>query len=74
VNVEGLNVEEADRETTLQQMGYIPPRVLSLALVAIAAVQKPEVKDAVSVAMATLLPAHHPCLGGEECVLLFLTG
>ncbi|WAR01242.1 GCN1-like protein [Mya arenaria] len=61
VDVEALNFEEGDRDTILEQMKYISPRILSSALVAMAAVKKPEVKDAVSIAKATLIPAHHPC-------------
>ncbi|XP_052799821.1 eIF-2-alpha kinase activator GCN1-like [Mya arenaria] len=62
VDVEALNFEEGDRDTILEQMKYISPRILSSALVAMAAVKKPEVKDAVSIAKATLIPAHHPCV------------
>ncbi|KAH3887187.1 hypothetical protein DPMN_011203 [Dreissena polymorpha] len=55
--------EDTDRDSAPEQTKYVLPRILTQALIALASVHKVDVKDASSIAMATLLPAHHPCIG-----------
>lgn len=62
-----LKCEDSERDTVLEQMKYISPRILSLAVSALSAVPKPEMNDAVSIAKALLVTAHHPCIGELLC-------
>lgn len=63
IDIEALNVEDTEKDTVLEQMKYVSPKILSEAVVTLSAVSKAESKDAVSIAKAVLLPAHHPCIG-----------
>ena len=68
VDVDSLMVEDGERETLLEQMKYVSPKILSDAVVTISTIAKAENNDAVSVAKASLVPAHHPCIG-KTCFL-----
>ena len=56
-------IEDADMENVLDVQKYISPRILSQAVVALTAVPKVDPKDAEAIAKATLVTAHHPCIG-----------
>ncbi|KAL4223498.1 eIF-2-alpha kinase activator GCN1 [Mactra antiquata] len=62
IDIDGLNCEDTERDTVLEQMKYIAPKLLSQALLSLTMVQKPDKKDAESIAKATLVTAHHPCI------------
>ena len=57
------NIEDSEMENVLDLQKYIPPRILSQAVVSLTAVPKVDPKDAESIARATLVTAHHPCIG-----------
>ena len=56
-------IEDSEMENVLDLQKYIPPRILSQAVVSLTAVPKVDPKDAESIARATLVTAHHPCIG-----------
>jgi hypothetical protein len=58
-----LKCEDSERDSVLEQMKYVSPRILSAAIFSLSAVPKPEVKDAVAIAKSVLVTAHHPCIG-----------
>ncbi|KAL3857310.1 hypothetical protein ACJMK2_011991 [Sinanodonta woodiana] len=54
---------DGDKENVSQdQQKFIPPHILAQAIINITAVEKADPKDAESIALATLKPAHHPCI------------
>ena len=52
--------EDVKENGAQEQGGVIPPRVVADALLTICAVEKADVKDAESIAMATIEIAHNP--------------
>ena len=56
-------IEDSEMENVLDLQKYIPPRILSQAVVTLTAVPKVDPKDAEAIARATLVTAHHPCIG-----------
>ena len=57
------NIEDSEKENVLDLQKYISPRILSQALISLSNVPKVDTKDAESIAKATLVVAHHPCIG-----------
>lgn len=62
IDIEALNVEDSERDATLEQMKYVSPKILSEAILTISSVSKAESKDSVLIAKASFIPAHHPCI------------
>ena len=54
---------EADKENVQDQVKYIKPVILARAVMTVSYVENADSKDAESIAKATLVPAHHPCIG-----------
>ena len=65
MDVDALACEESERDAVLEQMKYISPRILAQAAVNLANVQMAEKKDAEAIAKASLVTAHHPCIGTQ---------
>lgn len=72
IDIEALNVEDTEKDAVLEQMKYVSPKILSEAVATVSAVSRAESKDAVSIAKAVLLPAHHPCVGKSAVSLIRL--
>ena len=58
-----LKCDDSERDAVLEQMKYVSPRILSMAILSLSVVPKPEMKDAVAIAKSVLVTAHHPCIG-----------
>ena len=57
-----MNKEDDGKESDNNNK-LVRPDIIASTLLTICSVQKVDVKDAENIAMATLLPAHHPYVG-----------
>lgn len=57
---------DTEKESTVDQLKYIKPIILTRAVMTVSYVEKADVKDAEAIAKASLVPAHHPCIGKKD--------
>ncbi|XP_071180493.1 stalled ribosome sensor GCN1-like [Mytilus edulis] len=57
---------DTEKESTVDQLKYIKPIILTRAVMTVSYVEKADVKDAEAIAKASLVPAHHPCIVYEN--------
>lgn len=72
-------MEKDDEGKGNEESKVINPKILCKALLSVCSVEKVDKQNAEAIAMATLLPAHHPYLGNykvinkkHSCITFFL--